>query len=485
MQKKIIYFDNNGTTKQSNESITEMTKWLSQYGNPSTNNILSRHANELINTGKQYILNHCGVNKKQYSVLFTSGGSESNSFIIRSTSVSYKRLTNQTPHIIISEIEHNSIIDCCESLLNYNCIELTKIKPNQFGLIDPKSVKKEIRENTCLISIMYSNNEIGSINNIKEIGAIAHKHKIPMHTDAVQAFGKYKINLPNNNIDAISASFHKLYCPTGIGIIIINNDLINGYELESIINGTQQNGLRGGTESPPHIAGAIRGMQINFNNRNEKNKKLLYLRNTCIDKLNKYLTITYLDIYLNKIQFYKDKYDILLVLYGPYREDTDLYVPNTLLLSIVSHKQKFCNIILKKELEKYGIIIAIGSACSTKSKESSHVIQSLNATDEIKRGTIRISFGDYNKEKEIDIFIKTLFLCIDKQIPVIKYIKDSSDINLNKITKNLKPVPFKNIIHSSCIKSNSKTKSKTNSKTKSKTKSKSKQKSKQKSKKNK
>ena len=89
MQKNIIYFDNNGTTKQSNESIKEMTKWLSQYGNPSTNNILSKHANELINVGKQYILNHCGVNKKQYTVLFTSGGSESNSFIIRSTSVPY------------------------------------------------------------------------------------------------------------------------------------------------------------------------------------------------------------------------------------------------------------------------------------------------------------------------------------------------------------------------------------------------------------
>jgi cysteine desulfurase len=442
MQKNIIYLDNNGTTKQSNESIKEMTKWLSIYGNPSTNNILSKQANDLINNGKQYILNHCGVNKKNYTVIFTSGGSESNSFIIRSTSVSYKRLTGKIPHIIISEIEHNSIIDCCESLVNYNCIELTKIKPNKFGLIEPLSVKKEIRDNTCLISIMFSNNEIGSINNIKEIGSIAHKNKIPIHTDAVQLFGKYKINLIDNNIDAISVSFHKLYSPTGIGMIIINNDLINGYELESIINGTQQNNLRGGTESPSLISGAISGMKTNFDNRKEKNINLLYLRNLCLDKLNNYLTMTYFDTYLDKIDNYKKNYDILFVLYGPHRENTELYMPNTILLSIVSHKIKFCNIILKKDLEKYGIIISIGSACATKSKESSHVIRSLNATDDIKRGTIRISFGDYNKEKEINIFIKTLILCIDKQIPIIEYI---NKLKLNNITKEIKKTTKTNI----------------------------------------
>ena len=452
MQKNIIYLDNNGTTRASNESIKEMTKWLGMYGNPSTNNILSKQANELINNGKQYILNHCGVTKKQYTVIFTSGGSESNSFIIRSTTVSYKRLTNLTPHVIISEIEHNSIINCCESLLNYNCIELTKIKPNKFGIIEANEVKKAIKKNTCLISIMYSNNEIGSINNIKEIGEIAHKNKIPMHTDAVQIFGKKKINLKDNNIDAISISFHKLYAPTGIGMIIINNDLINGYELKSIINGTQQNGLRGGTESVPHIAGAIRGMQVNFENRIEKNKKLLQLRNNFINKLNTYLTMTYLDKYLDKINDYKNKYDILVVLYGPYREHTENYVPNTILLSIVSHKKTFCNIILKKELEKYGIIIAIGSACSTTSKESSHVIQSLNATNDIKRGTIRISFGDYNKENDINIFIKTLILCINKQIPIIEYINKLNNINLNKIIKTVKSVHFKDPINSTCIK---------------------------------
>jgi len=452
--KQIIYFDNNGTTKQSNESIKEMTKWLSLYGNPSTNNILSKKSNELINYSKQYILNHCGVNKKQYTVIFTSGGSESNSFIIRSTTISYKRLTNKKPHVIISAIEHNSIIDCCESLNKYNCIELTKIKPNVFGIIDPKEVEKHIKSNTCLISIMFANNEIGSINNIKEIGRIAHKNKIPMHTDAIQIFGKQKINLKENNIDAISVSFHKFYSPTGIGMIIINNELINGYELESIINGSQQGGLRGGTESVPHIAGALCGLQTNFINRNNKNKKLLEFRNKCIDGINKYITITYLDKYLLKIDDYKTKHDMLIVLYGPHRNKTDLYLPNTILLSVVSHKKKFCNVLLKKELEKYGIIISIGSACNTKNKDSSHVIHNLNVTDDIKRGTIRISFGDYNKDKEINLFIKTLIVCINKQIPLIKYIKDLTNQNLNKLTKKIKKnVHFQEPIQSIFIKS--------------------------------
>lgn len=442
MYKNLIYLDNNGTTKQSNESVKEMIKWLNRYGNPSTNNILSKEANELITNSKKYILSHCGVNPSTYSVIFTSGGSESNSFIIKSTTVSYKRLKNKKPHVIISAIEHHSIIDCCEDLVNYNCIELTKIKPNKYGIIESESVKKEIKDNTCLISIMFSNNEIGSINNIKEIGSIAHKNNIPMHTDAVQLFGKFKINLQKNNIDAISVSFHKFYSPTGIGMMIIKNEFVEGYELKSLINGTQQGGLRGGTESVPQIAGALKGLKVNFTNRIEKNKKLLIFRNYFIDTLNEYISMIYLDKYLSDIEKYKNKYDYLFVLYGPHRNLTKSYVPNTILMSIVSHKKKFCNIILKKDLEKYGIIIAIGSACSTKNKKSSHVIHNLNATDEIKRGTVRISFGDYNKNSDINKFIPALMLCINKQIPIIDYIKKIKNINLNKDINKIKPFKY-------------------------------------------
>jgi cysteine desulfurase len=266
---------------------------------------------------------------------------------------------------------------------------------------------------------MFSNNEIGSINNIKEIGEIAHKHNIPLHTDAVQSFGKYKINLPINNIDAISVSFHKFYSPKGIGMIIINNDFINGYNLESIINGTQQNGLRGGTENVACIAGAIAGMVCNFDNRINKNKKLLEFRNYILDTINKHIEVVYYDIYMANLDKYNKK-DYFIVLFGPHRNNKKDYVENTILISIVSNNKKICNINIKNDLEKYGVIVSIGSACATNSKHASHVLTEMGVSDVIKRGTIRVSLGDNNTLNEAKKFIPLLLKCINKQIPVQK-----------------------------------------------------------------
>lgn len=419
MKIELIYLDNNGTTLQCKKSIEETYKWLKVCANPSASNKASVSAKKLIEDGKKYILKHCGTNSNKYTVIFTSGGSESNSFIIRSATASYHKLKNTKPHIIISSIEHNSIIDCCDQLVNNNCIELTKIKPNMYGLIEPEIIQYAIQDNTCLISIMFSNNEIGSINNIKQIGEIAHMHNIPLHTDAVQSFGKYKINLPKNNIDAISVSFHKFYSPKGIGIIIINNDFINGYNLESIINGTQQNGLRGGTENVACIAGAIAGMECNFDNRINKNKKLLNFRNYILDNLNKHIEVVYYDIYKNNLVKY-NKLDYFIILFGPHRNNKKEYVENTILISIVSNKESICNINIKNDLEKNGVIVSIGSACATNSKHASHVLTEMGVSSVLKRGTIRISLGDNNTLNEVKKFVPLLMKCINNQIPVSK-----------------------------------------------------------------
>jgi cysteine desulfurase len=411
-----------------------MVKWMEICANPSSNNKMSLEAKKIIEEGKKYILKHCGVNSKKYTVIFTSGGTESNSFIIRSSVSSYIKIKKHKPHIIISSIEHNSIIDCCEKLLKNNCIELTKIKPDNFGIIDPKLIAENIKINTCLISIIFLNNEIGSINDIKEIGNIAHLNNIPFHTDAVQIFGKYSINLKKNNIDAISVSFHKFYSPKGIGLIIINNDFINGYELEGIINGSQQNGLRGGTENVSSIAGAIIGMKNNFNNRIEKNKLLLKYRNNLLDNLSKYIDIIYYNDYINNIKTYKN-IDYFIILFGPYRKNINQYVENTILISIISNKKKICNIDLKKNLEKNNIIVSIGSACSTYSKLASHVLYELNAPDIVKRGTLRISFGDNNNINEINKFIPIFIKCINIQVPIINYIKNNKYKNIEQLFK--------------------------------------------------
>lgn len=434
MKKEPIYFDNNGTTPQCKKSIDIVYKWMKICANPSSTNKQSLEAKKIIEDGKKYILKHCGVNKDKYTVIFTSGGSESNSFILRSTAAAYYKAKKIKPHIITSSIEHNSILSCCQQLVDNDLIELTKIKPNMYGLIEPLDIFEAIRDNTCLISIMFSNNEIGSINKIKQIGEIAHSNNIPFHTDAVQIFGKYKINLSTNNIDALSMSFHKLYSPKGIGMIIINNEFINGYKLESIINGTQQNGLRGGTENIPNIAGAIEGMKCNFENRISKNKKLLLYRNTLLDELSKYISIIYYDTYINSHKnSNNDKY--FIVLFGPHRKNIKSYVENTLLLSIVSLDKPLCNKKLKLDLEKKGIIVSLGSACSENLNKESHVLKELGAPAVIIKGTIRISFGDYNSMEQVKKFIPVLINSINIQIPFIEFIKKNKCKNIDKIIK--------------------------------------------------
>lgn len=442
MKKEPIYFDNNGTTPQCKKSIDTVYKWMKVCANPSSTNKQSVEAKKLIEDGKKYILKHCGVNQNKYTVIFTSGGSESNSFILRSTAAAYYKAKKIKPHIITSSIEHNSILDCCKQLVDNGLIECTKIKPNIYGLVDPIDVFNSIKDNTCLISIMFSNNEIGSINKIKQIGHIAHSNNIPFHTDAVQIFGKYKINLSSNNIDALSLSFHKLYAPKGIGAIIINNEFINGYKLESIINGTQQGGLRGGTENIPYIAGAIAGMKCNFENRTNKNKKILTYRNTLLDELNKYISVIYYDTYLdldstninNRSGNISDKY--FIILFGPHRPNTKSYVENTVLLSVVSPDKPICNKKLKADLEKQGVIVSLGSACSEQFDKTSHVLAELNVSDMIVKGTIRISFGDCNTIDQVKKFIKMFITSVNIQIPLIEFIKKNKCKNIDKILSN-------------------------------------------------
>ena len=225
--KKIIYLDNNGTTKICTPAKNAMIKWLGCMSNPSSDSKISVNAISMINDAKKYVQTHCSAPK--YSVIFTSGSSESNCLIIISCAESYAKLKKKKPHIITSTIEHKSIIKCCKKLISCGYADITFIDPLSTGVISTELVKKAIRPNTCLITIMSANNEIGSINPISEIGKMAHRKNIPFHTDTVQTFGKYKMNLPNNCIDAISVSFHKLYGPMGIGMLIINNELIAGY----------------------------------------------------------------------------------------------------------------------------------------------------------------------------------------------------------------------------------------------------------------
>lgn len=405
--RKIIYLDNNATTLICPEAENVYKHWLQCY-NPSSSSQVSKSANAMMERVRRAILKHCGTGSDVYTVVFTSGATESNCFILRSCVESYRKIRQVKPHIIISEVEHHSIMECARAIEEAGYAEVTRVAPNMYGCVLPGDVEKAIRSNTCLISIMYANNEVGSVNNIPKIGEVAHKHKIPMHTDAVQIFGKYPVLVEKNNIDAMSVSFHKLYGPKGIGLIVLKNDLIDGYDLKGQISGSQEHGLRGGTENLPAIASCFEALKCNFKNRRVKNQRLVGMRNFIIDSFGDLgvggVRLGEYSKYLDG-QFVKSLVEPEIVVLGPPRDKENYYLPNTLLVSIVKPGKEFCNVNFKKDLDKHGVVLSIASACLTSSDKASHVLTAIGAPDIIKRGVVRISLGDGNTMDEMRVFV--------------------------------------------------------------------------------
>ena len=401
----IVYLDNNGTTPMCKASKKEAIKWFKNPANPSGENVYAIKARELLQSSVKAIKKHSNANHCE--VIFTSGATESNCTILRSIIDGWWNTVQSIPHIIISSIEHTSILHCLDLLMEEEKVEVTMIDPNQYGIIDPVDVESNIQDNTCLISIMMANNEIGSINPIKRIVQIAHSKNpsIPVHSDATQMFGKYKLDLKSMGVDVISMCFHKLYGPTGCGLLIVDKALIEGYELHGIINGKQQGGLRAGTEPIPIIAASMAALLDTFINRSKKNKHLLKMRNETIKYLKKNFT------QINAHEEHKDekKHDkVEFSILGPPVEHTKLYIPNTLLLCFNSHKKKICNVKLRNWLNSKKVIVSIGSTCNTASNNASHVIDAINLPKKLYSGVIRISFGDQNTMKDVDKLCRTL-----------------------------------------------------------------------------
>lgn len=422
-----IYFDNNGTTLPCAPSVKAHASWLSCY-NASSDSKISLPAKQMIEKATDAILSHCGVSTATHTALFTSGGTESNCFIIRACVKAYKkkliaRESELLPHVIVSAVEHHSIMACVKDLEESKEITVTYIAPTIYGNILPEDVEKAIKSNTCIIAIMYANNEVPIINNIREIGEVAHTFKVPLHSDCVQIFGKYKINLVKDNIDSISLSAHKFYGPKGVGALIVNNALLEGYAITAEINGTQQHSLRGGTENVAGIASMMAALQWAFSNRQKKNAKLYALREHTLELLAKEFKFgdfaTYaLDTPPNAEE---EMPDLELLSLGPPEDKKSFILPNTILLSICKNKGKpFCNIELKKFLDSKNCVVSIGSACHTKSDKASHVLFAIGAPPVVRRGVLRISFGDNNTMQEVNEFIKLLITGIKKQLADLK-----------------------------------------------------------------
>lgn len=383
------YLDNNATTKPCAEAKEQMRKWGALCSNPSGSSKASLAAKAMIEKSKLYVAKL--LNAGDYNIIFTSNATEANCLIIRSITDAWN-MRKAIPHIISSSYEHKSILMCLLQLSDLGRINLTLIKPDSRGIISPSSLDTAFQKNTALVTIMGANNEIGSINPLKEIAAKCNSRKIPFHSDCVQLFGKARLDLPTLGIAAISVSFHKLYGPQGVGMLVISKKLCDGYKLQGQLSGTQEGGLRGGTENVAGIAASTAAMIHNFAQRRQKNVKLLACKKAFISTLAKFYPV---------VDDYKKSpttgFSIFILGPSPYSSQS---LPNTILLSVISHEHTMCNAKMKIGMEKCGHIISIGSACNTSSPKASHVLDALSMPPLVKRGTLRISFGDYNTTSE-------------------------------------------------------------------------------------
>jgi len=433
------------------KAIDCQTAWCRKCANPSSSSSTAKTSRDIVETAKKTILSHCGVSEKSYTVLFTSGATESNCTVIRSVVQAYWRLTKRKPTIIVSSIEHESIMACAESLIADEMADVIYISPNIEGSIPIAALDEALNsaKNIALVSIIFANNELGTINNIAEIGAICHRHKVPLMTDATQIFGKYALNVARLNIDVLTASYHKFYGPKGLGLVLIKNELIEGYELNGIINGKQQKGLRAGTENVPAIAAGHTALIEAFKSRERKNQNMLSLRAYLINELRKQMPQGIYAEYVktsltDEVDVYPITFDpasegfgdaaefapssktikhmepLEFLILGPPEEKTKRYLPNTLLIAIVKNKPDkhgaFCNVRLKQDLDKMKCVVSIGSTCNSSNEKRSHVLNAIRCPENVGRGVFRVSLGDHTTKTELDYFVESLMKSINRQV---------------------------------------------------------------------
>jgi cysteine desulfurase len=401
MKKTIVYLDNNATTLMCDAAVEAFRDWERCY-NPSSGSKLTEPIRKELDKCTQYVHKHIGTSPEDFYVLWTSGATESNCTFLRMVAESYKMVTQKKGHIISSSIEHHSILEQLARLHELDLVDVSLVSPNHQGIISPKEVEACIVENTCLIAIMHANNELGTINPIKEIGAIAHKHSKPFFSDCVQTFGKFKMKPSVYNLDALSASAHKFYGPKGVGLLIIKKELVIGYEMKGIMSGTQQYGLRGGTENVPGIIATTYALKEAFKDRDAKNRRLVKLVEDALEIIERQWRMGEYSNYVGNEQYSPREPEAVVL--GP--ADMELRLPNTILIAFA--KPDFCNVEFKRRLETMGIIVSISSACLTKSAKASHVLYALEAPTLIKRGVIRISFSDDLTAKDMSMAIRTI-----------------------------------------------------------------------------
>jgi cysteine desulfurase len=378
MEDKHIYFDHAATTYVKPEVLDAMMPYFTEkFGNASTIYSIGRESKKAIEEARDKVAMAIGAQSKE--IFFTGSGTEADNWAIKGVAYANKAKGN---HIITSAIEHHAVLHTCQYLEN-DGFEVTYLPVDENGLVTPEQVRNAIKPNTILISIMFANNEIGTVQPIDEIGKIAKEKGIYFHTDAVQAVGNIPINVIDMNIDLLSLSAHKFYGPKGIGALYIRK----GIKIASFIHGgAQERGRRASTENVPSIVGLGKAIELASKNVEQYNKKLLSLRERTIEEITK------------NIPFIKLNGDRNHRLPGNVNFSFEFIEGESLLLM----------------LDMKGIAASSGSACTSGSLDPSHVLLAIGLPHEIAHGSLRLTFGEDNTDEDVAYLMDVLPMIVER-----------------------------------------------------------------------
>jgi len=374
----LIYFDNAASTAVHPEVVKEMIPYFdTQYGNPSSIHQFGRKAKNAIQKARKQVAALIGAEPDE--ILFTSGGTESNNIILHGISNiplrtrPFQELRN---HIITSSIEHEAILQPCKNLEEIGC-KITYLPVDESGMVDLPDVANSLTEDTIIVSIMFANNEVGTIQPIKEISELCKKYNVLFHTDAVQAVGKVPINVKELGIDALSVSSHKINGPKGVGALFIKKGIKPN---PIILGGGQENGMRSGTENVASIVGFGKACEIAKEKLNENISHFQTLHSSILSKIVKEISHVKLNGHTEKRIFN----NLHLTFLGVNGED----------------------LIIK--LDEHNIAASTGSACSVHTQKASHVLKAMGFNHEQITGSLRISFGYMNTLDEVEQAVEVL-----------------------------------------------------------------------------
>ena len=374
----MIYLDNAATTRTAEEVVEAMLPYFAeQYGNPSAVYSLGSAAKSAVNRAKRTIAAALGA--KWEDIYFTAGGTESDNWALKATAEAY---SEKGRHIITTRIEHHAILHTCE-YLEKRGFDITYLEVDRDGLVSPEALEAAIRPDTILVSIMFANNEIGTVEPIAALGAVAKRHGVPFHTDAVQAFGQLPINVDEMNIDMLSASGHKINGPKGIGFLYIRS----GLKLQAFVHGgAQERNRRAGTENVPAIVGLEAAVKRAVRTLDEKTARKLFLRDYLIRRIEE-------DIPYCSLNGHKTS-----------------RLPGNVNFSFRFIEGESVLIMLDMK----GICASSGSACTSGSVDPSHVLLAIGRNQEEAHGSLRLTLSEENTQEELDFVVEQLKQIVQK-----------------------------------------------------------------------